>query len=535
MTLTRTSAYSLVIAILAIGLYGFVWPAIGSDFSLLPGDSGDTRFNLYVFEQGYQSYFLGKGYFWDAPFMFPQTNTIALSDNLLGSMPLYALFRAIGQDRETALQCWFIAVFILNFGASFFIYKRISGHIVKSAIAAFVFTFAIPVMAQINHVQLLPRFAIPFIFYAAWRFTQLYRPFYYFVLLTGIVYQMYCGMYSGMLTFLCVFVFMLVHMRMNGSWKRFSSFFDEYRWTVSAITLWAVLFAYPIYAHYIQARDVVGMRSYDEVKNGLPQWWSYFFPANHSYVWQILNPLGQDKSVWWEHVLFFGLMSWSGIVYAFTFRWRKSYILSTRNNLFFATSVSVLIIMALTIAINQVSLFYIVRKVIPGFASMRSITRIVFPLLFLCGLCIFPLLESIQRKPGGKWLTAAAMLFAIGEQVGPESGLVVFSKKEIQARHQQIIHWVDTAHYKQADILVLLRDDDTNPDILQLDGMMVSQQLGMKTINGYSSSAPGNFGAFWSHPDTLQLHRWLMEHPDIDTSRIRTLIIHESDFSNAKK
>ena len=66
---------------------------MGYDFSRVPGDLGDARFNNYVLEHFYQ-WISGtvQGY-WNAAFFYPYSGTMAFSDTLLGSAPLYALFR----------------------------------------------------------------------------------------------------------------------------------------------------------------------------------------------------------------------------------------------------------------------------------------------------------------------------------------------------------------------------------------------------------------------------------------------------------
>jgi len=86
----------LPLALLAAGLYLVPINIYKTNFSKVPGDFGDARFNNYILEHGYK-YLTGKtATYWNAPFMYPYPNTIALSDNLLGTVPLYSGFRILG-------------------------------------------------------------------------------------------------------------------------------------------------------------------------------------------------------------------------------------------------------------------------------------------------------------------------------------------------------------------------------------------------------------------------------------------------------
>ena len=92
------SNFSVPILFMLMGLYFGVMPYFHWDLSRIPGDYGDARFNYYVLEHGY-SYLSGKiSEYWNAPFMYPYKNVMALSDNLLGTLPIYALFRFFNAD-----------------------------------------------------------------------------------------------------------------------------------------------------------------------------------------------------------------------------------------------------------------------------------------------------------------------------------------------------------------------------------------------------------------------------------------------------
>ncbi|MCK9617382.1 MAG: hypothetical protein M0R21_06050 [Lentimicrobiaceae bacterium] len=96
----------LPILMFFFGIWYFAIRILGLDFAYIPGDFGDARFIHYILEHGYRFLSGNENSFWNASFMFPYKNNIALSDNMLGTMPIYALYRIIGINSETSFQFW---------------------------------------------------------------------------------------------------------------------------------------------------------------------------------------------------------------------------------------------------------------------------------------------------------------------------------------------------------------------------------------------------------------------------------------------
>jgi len=96
---------------------------IGINFSYFPGDMGDARLNIYFFEHAYKFFTGNLSSYWNADFMYPENNIISYADNLLGSAPIYALFRLLGFDIYKAFQLWFIVVSALNYISAFYLLK----------------------------------------------------------------------------------------------------------------------------------------------------------------------------------------------------------------------------------------------------------------------------------------------------------------------------------------------------------------------------------------------------------------------------
>jgi hypothetical protein len=146
---------------LIAGLFLFTFNVTGFDFKFFPGDLGDGRFNLYLLEHAYK-FFTGEiSNFWDAPFMYPESNVISFSDNLLGSTPLYSLFRLLGFDVYLSYQLWFVTVSVLNYLTAYYFLKYVFKNNYAAVLGAFIFAFSLALQSQLTHSPTFPSFSIP--------------------------------------------------------------------------------------------------------------------------------------------------------------------------------------------------------------------------------------------------------------------------------------------------------------------------------------------------------------------------------------
>jgi hypothetical protein len=511
--------YLLAFVVLCIGLHFFPLNLIGYDFTFLPGDHGDTRFNNYILEHGYNSFFQFKGSFWDAPFMYPLKNAIALSDNLLGSMPFYAVFRIFGANRETALQLWFVFMFILNFAACFYVSNKISKKIVFSALVAYVFAFALPVMTQVNHIQLMPRFMIPFMMYFAYRFATEYKSNYFLFLLISCVWQIYCGVYIGFLSALVIIVFVFIHFTINKEWFVLFSYLKKKYLVTGFYLLIAAVLLYPLMSHYIAAKNLIGMSDYDSIKGGIPRLSSYLYAAKSSVFWQDLSKTGDSLPAPWEHQLFPGILVFLSLLFILFCRYTNHPLVSENKKLWLTIAYTIIIVVLFTSMFSDFSLFKFVRM-IPGFSALRAVSRIIFPLLLLLSFLLIPFLTFTSTKKYSVLLLSVLGFFILAEQLVDKNKLSRVSIAYLNARHNALLNVIDKNELKDNRILVVTTDNTEESGLIQLDAMMVSQQLGVPCVNGYSSTAPPHYGGFWGKPSRETLEEWSKEHSDLDTTRL---------------
>ena len=183
----------LPLIMLIAGIWLFPLDILQRDLSLMPGDKGDSRLVNYILEHGH-NFLTGKTTnYWDAPFMYPEKMTMAYSENLIGAVPLYSLFRLFKFDRETSFQLWFLSLFVLNFICAYWALKKWTDSRLLSSVGAYIFAFSIFILTHINHAQVFPRYAIPLIIYWFWNWIKNKNLPSFYLLTLGIVYLFYCG------------------------------------------------------------------------------------------------------------------------------------------------------------------------------------------------------------------------------------------------------------------------------------------------------------------------------------------------------
>jgi hypothetical protein len=170
-------------------------------FDQIPGGLDDARFNMYVLEHGYRWLTGLDKLFWSAPFFFPAQNVITYSDNDLGSVLFYSVFRVLGVGRETAFQWWGITLFTLNYFVTWMVLRRQRFHPVGAIAAAYLFTFPYIMGIRIGCFQLAPRFMVPVAFWMASRFLETGKEKYLHWFLAACAYRIYLRIYIGQRNF----------------------------------------------------------------------------------------------------------------------------------------------------------------------------------------------------------------------------------------------------------------------------------------------------------------------------------------------
>jgi hypothetical protein len=553
------------VAVLVLGMSLVPLRVTGVQLTYLPSDALDGLFNSCVLEHGWQWLIGQQPRFWDAPFYYPEPRVIAYSDNHLGTLPLYAAFRLVGLDRETAYQGWFLTLFVLNYVVCAWVLRRMGMGWAGVAAGAYLFTFGMPMVEKIGHVQLIARFMVPLAVLFCVNFCRDGRARDLLGLGVCVVMQFYISIYMGYFLSLYLVAFLPILLLLN--WRsEVIAQIERVGWEPLIISGLLVGWAYatlPLHRHrvaflllagllysiwryregvwqsicggtwqvflvragcalgcaaalipllwpYIEFTRERGGRPSEEVLGMLPRLASWISPPQPSLLWGRWHSNCDHLGNPGENVLFPGLIPSFMLLIAlgavFARRPRES------SRVAAAAALAVVVLFVLTITIHGHSL-YSRLVVLPGVSAIRAVTRIILLLLFPMGIVVAWGISALQASLARRWgrvpALAAACLFvtvAVVDQLtvkGPG-----WPKEECQQRIRDLAAEVlqrDPSAGMFLDVRANHSDNIFDQIRQNTMAMAVAQFLGIPTLNGYSGWSPEEWPLFKSQE---QVHWW---------------------------
>ena len=492
-----------VIIFLILGMWLVILKPLGPHLALVPGNLGDARFNNYVLEHFFDwAAGLTKNY-WNAPFFYPYPQTMAFSDNLLGSAPFYALFRWAGLDRESAYQGWYILGYILNFTAAYYVLWRLGFKSLAAGFGAFFFTFGLPLLAQESHAQLLYRFGIPLASYFLWRFFQSPRLWNLILMATFLAWQFFLSIYMGVfLLFLLVVLIILLPFHISGQafWQRLAI------WPRCLIQAWSLarlperiiagiavavlgLGLGAMLAPYYQVTKVYSFpRNWADISIMLPRWKSYLL-AGSSLLWRINGSFFSSLPVVWEQNLFPGLSIVLALLTGISMRFQTE-----NRRLAWLHFDAALVLVAFTLDIHGFSFYRLVYQ-LPGINSIRAITRIMLVIMWPLALFATWAMDGFLQRFADRhrWMQGFAYMVAV--LMVCESALFSHTTyvKAAEQAHLEALRKQIPAKVPANPILYFAWNLQSPYWTKEIDAMLVAQELGWPTLNGYSGNAPKGY------------------------------------------
>jgi hypothetical protein len=512
--LKSAKAYFPFLTALAAGICFISLGIIGGNFTHYPGDLIDGRFNNYLLEHAY-NYFTGReNSFWSAPYMYPEKNVITYSDNLLGTAPFYSLFRLFGCDRQVAYQCWYLLIAILNFISCYALLKYLFKNNYAAAGGAMVFAFSLALHSQMGHAQTFPRFAIPLSFLSALVFLKELKPIFFFLSIFLVVYQIYCGIYIGFMLAISVGLFFLVSLFFKRS--AYLQSFKQIKWWGAIVLSLIVnlLILMPLMVPYLERAAQLGYYDYHQVAQSLLtakcflySWWGTFF-------WGELNTYSTKEFLnYADFQVFTGTLSTISILLFFVLIIVKIMVpgkllsVPVSNELYIIFTASIVVFLVF-LRFGDFSFYKLIYNV-PGFGSLRALQRIInIELMFFAiatAFCINLLLPDKKYTP--VVFLVFVIFFITDNYVKPDYR----HRHEIAesiARIDPLIKKIRNTHSRK----ILSYEPDTLESSsmdYQLDAMLAAQSLGLKTLNGYSSTPPPHYNNYWSWPNEQNRMEWL--------------------------
>lgn len=498
---------------LILGIYFITFNITGKYFTHFPGDLGDARFNTYILEHAHKFLTGQTSSLWNAPFMFPEKDVITYSDNLVGTAPFYSFFRLIGFDREASFQGWFLLMTILSYSCSYFFLNWYFKNKYSAVLGALVFAFSMALQSQITHAQTFPRFAIPLAFWMGILFMDKLKPIYFFATLFIVVYEIYCGIYIGFMLSIPITVLLLLIIITR--WKIFYNKIKDLKWVGMMVgsVIFNILIILPLMLPYFHRAQQTAFNNYENILVNIPTIKSHFFSQTGSILWKVFEKAGMDYPAWWDHQIYSGgIATICLLIFGFIF---FAKIINT--NFFHQVTINKsLIILFFTglitflffIRFGNFSLYKIIFHV-PGFAAMRAIQRIInIELIFFAIATSFVFNYILKKKK--KFSILIFILFAgiiILDNYYKKDTSYRTNKQMSQARVNILL---DKMKNIPAESIVVYEPEkkESNSFEYQIDAMLASQTLNLKTVNGYSGTSPVGYSDFWEKMNNNSLENW---------------------------
>jgi hypothetical protein len=498
---------------LFIGLFFFTFNIIGFNFTHFPGDLGDSRLNLYFLEHSHL-FFTGKlDSFWNAPFMFPEKRIITYSDNLLGSAPIYSLFRLCSIDSFKSFQLWFMTVSALNYICAFYFLRYISKNDYSAILGAFIFAFSLALQSQLSHAQTFPRYAVPLALLMAVRFEEDLRPRYFFCTLFFLVYQFYCGIYLGFMLAVPVGLYLLITLIKKGitGIKQVINFKWIAQMLVCLIVNIGLLLL--LMTPYISRKIPPSLDTFKEISSSIPDLTSYFYSKEGSLFWDFLSTNGIHNKAHWNHQIFVGGLAMLCFLISITmlfihlvktkFRFKS---LAASQSL---TLVGLLLVL-IYLRFDEISA-YIALYFLPGFSSMKAVSRIInIELIFFGISTAFTFSILFERSFRHKFIYLMIILSLLIGDNYLKSSKSYRTSIDIARERTEVLEKSFASVPKGALVSYEPLKIESSSIEYQLDAMLLSQKFGLKTVNGYTSSCPSEYICYWNRPMAASRNSWLL-------------------------
>lgn len=481
----------------------------------MPGDLGDSRFINFILEHGYQYIIGNEPSFYNAPFFYPTKNTLAFSDNMVGTLPIYTILRTLSFDRETAYQYWWISLFILNYIVAFYCFYKITKNNYAAILGAYLFTFSMIMFGQCNYTQLNIRFILPVIIMAAYNLAVHPNVKHYYLLVLAIGFQFVLGIYYAFLSIYLLVIFNGCFSIINWNIDFIKHLFKSKKQIIKTVlfTL-SIIGLLTIYMqNYIAFSIQVGLHQFIEVLNLVPTFTSYFLASDAS-IWAFTNSYGKQilEDRWWLNEFFMGafpiVLLLLNIIYTIKYK---------RQNIFLLFAIAIAVVSSLLFnnKYSVLSLFYY----LPGFGSLSVLVRVITVIFTLVVFVNVLYLNTLFLKYKKRKLPLFIVLFTLLfiDNYTNANRLLRTKKETIISRYKTIEKQL--ANNKKTLLVIVNEEEDLKNYKMHLDAILYAQTHKMKTVNGYSSNSPDNYYDFSVKHNRKTLNDWC-NYNNFDTNTI---------------
>lgn len=479
----------------AAGMVIAFGPSLVGGLRLIPEYSVDPRFNHYLLEHAFR-WLRGDALHasvWSPPFFHPAREVLGYSDAMLGLAWLYAPWRAAGASPYAAYALWLMALAALNFTAFYTAVRNWLGvGRVAASVAACVFTFGVPRMAQLAHPQLWSHAFILLLLHGlvlagraardpasgqrlAWRGWS--------CVVAGAAGQFYTAFYPLWFIGFGLVLAALVATGFREGRARLGRMARQPAAWVAALAVVAA--CWPLLRIYLDALAMAGPRAASEVRDLLPEWRSWWYVGERHLLygwvferWPSLAP-GTARH---EQVLSVGwvtsLAALAGLAGLARRAWWGRVV-----------ALSLLALVVVTLRYGHAgSPWFVLDDLVPGASAIRAVARVgMTAMIPLCLGLAWAVEQALGRGRIG-WLLAAVVL---AEQVSP---VVAVDVQPLRARTEAMAARLDPADGPVYLVVPVEAGYRRGAEYdFHIEAMWAGLTAGVPVVNGYSGLIPADW------------------------------------------
>jgi hypothetical protein len=491
-----------LVALHGLVLFCGIWIAFAPTISsgLVQTDPGDTLLNHYILEHSWK-WLSDAGYssaYWSPPCFFPAEQTLAYSENLLGTAPIYWLARAYSGELA-AYQFWMIAVAGLTYVAMAWTLGRFGVTHLLAALGAGCFAFGLPRVNQLCHQQMLPSMFSPLAVYWLWQFLDVPTLGRIALTIALVTLQLLASVYLGWFLVVGLAVFTVSVICLQPS--RRMPIFQLVRHRYGSLGLIAAIAAgvfVALFLPYVKANQGFHRSYRHEVALMLPSAASWLSPPPASLWANVLSPIEGPLSH--EHHLFPGavfVLLLSAAVVIGLVRRRLPPVA-------WVCLATAAVLMLVSLRFGHMSAWHVVHSYVPGAQGIRAVTRI-FAVVLLFGWIGSLIAVSDWLRSKQQFATAAGavlLLWGLAEQYQPN--LPAFDARPFFVETDRM-----ASEMRGAKAAYVELDPAAPYWTCQLAAMWAGLKANVPVVNGYSGRTPPGYPDEKLSHDAAALSEWL--------------------------
>jgi hypothetical protein len=378
----------------------------------------------------------------------------------------------------------------LNYWIAYVVARRFSVSRLGSAVAASLFTFGLPVVAQADHAQLIYRPFVPIAFLVLHRcLTQrqwLRLGLVFLLLALQVLISVYTGVFLlyALLSYSLVFVIIGRRDASAGfpvAIPKLPAARLRRRGVAALQLLCGAAILAVVAAPYLRVQALYGFqRHWPEIRGMLPRFASYAYAGGHSVLWPDGWVNSRSLSAAHEHQLFIGL----GAVMVLAYAWLSGTF--ARRRLARQMLATTMVLVVATLCVANWSLYYF-ATLLPGLSAVRAVTRIIFVMLIPVAMAVGATIDDMEARGSAR---IAALMIVAAVLVILESALAtkfISTARDWSDRLARLAAEVPPHLAHDAVLVVATPHFDARTEI---DAMLLAQELGIRTLNGYSGNQP---------------------------------------------